>query len=59
MSVEQFETDVIYNRDELQKLNLKQLYALLPFTKYQLAKLKYTKDNLIEMVLTQFTQNNG
>lgn len=54
MSIEQFETTAIYDRAELQKLNLKQLYALLPFDKSQLLKLKYTKENLIEMILTQF-----
>lgn len=54
MSIEEFDTAIIYDRKELQKLSLKQLYTLLPFTKSQLVKLKYTKENLIEMILTQF-----
>lgn len=54
MSIEQYDITVINDRKELQNLSIKELYSLLPFTKEELKKLRYTKENIIEMVLNQF-----
>lgn len=54
MSVEQYDTAIIHDRKDLEKLSEKQLHSLLPFPKKELKKISYTKDNLIEMILNQF-----
>lgn len=54
MSLEQIDTAILYDRKELEQLSFKQLCRLLYLTDEQIKKLRFTKDNLIEMVLNQF-----
>jgi hypothetical protein len=54
MSLEQIDTETLYDRKELAQLSFKQLCSLLSLTKEHIKELRYTKDNLIEMVLNQF-----
>ncbi len=52
MSLEQIDTATIYDRKVLEQLSQKQLCKLLAITVNQLKKFEFSKENLIEMFLT-------
>ncbi len=52
MSLEQIDKEMVYDRYELQQLSVKQLCQLLSITLYQLRNFGFSKDNLIEIFLT-------
>ena len=53
MSLDQINTDSIADRQELQQLSEKQLLKLLSIPAKQQHDCHFTKENLIEMYLTQ------
>ena len=53
MSLDQINTETICNRQELQQLSEKQLCILLSISAKQQNDCDFTKENLIEMYLTQ------
>jgi hypothetical protein len=52
MSLDQLDLEAVCDRTELQQLSIKQLCKLLSITIQQLNICGFSKDNLIEMVLT-------
>ncbi len=53
MSLDQLDLETVCDRTELQQLSIKQLCKLLSITIQQLNVCGFSKENLIEMVLTQ------
>jgi hypothetical protein len=53
MSIEQIDMETVKDRSELQSLSEKQLCKLLSITVNQLRDFGFSKENLIEMFLTQ------